>query len=29
MFDVADHPEADLLILMDGAFAHLQEGLTL
>jgi AcrR family transcriptional regulator len=29
MFDVADHPEADLLTLMDGAFAHLQEGLTL
>ncbi len=29
MFDLADQPDADLFSLLDGALAHLEEGLTL
>jgi hypothetical protein len=29
VFDVADHPDADLVTLMDGALAHLEAGLAL
>lgn len=29
MFDVADHPDADLFSLIDGALAHLEAGLAL